>query len=133
MVGRCGADRCRGRRGILAVARRVIGERGDKMRIADIARELGVPRQTVYRYFPSTESMLQRTAIEEMGPYLDDLAAHVQGIHDPAEAVAEGIAHVLEQLPKQKYLGLLIPPGRPGASSAGITSDAAFAFGRQLL
>lgn len=118
---------------ILATARRHIDEHGSAMRIADIARELGVTRQTVYRYFPSTEALLRHTAMAEAGPYLDGLAAHLQGIHDPAEAVVEGIAHTLESLPKEKYLGLLIPPGRAGANSAAVTSDAAFLIGRSII
>jgi AcrR family transcriptional regulator len=118
---------------ILATARRHIDERGSAMRIADVARELGVTRQTVYRYFPSTEALLQHTAMEEADSFLDGLAGHLQGIHDPAEAVVEGIAHTLESLPKDKYLGLLITPGRAGANSAGITSDAAFLIGRSIV
>lgn len=118
---------------ILDAARRAIDQRGEAMRIADIANELGVTRQTVYRYFPSTKALLLHTAIQEAGPYLDNLAIHLQGIHDPAEAVVEAIAHTLEQLPKEKYLGLLITPGRAGANSEGMTSEAAFVFGKSII
>ena len=44
--------------------------------------------------------------------FLDRLAAHLQGITDPVEAVAEAIATALEWLPKDKHIGLLIVPGR---------------------
>ena len=40
--------------------------------------------------------------------FLDRLAAHLQGITDPVEAVTEAIATALEWLPKDKHIGLLI-------------------------
>ena len=43
---------------ILDVADAIIAERGSAVRIADVARTLGVTRQTVYRYFPGTEELL---------------------------------------------------------------------------
>lgn len=118
---------------IVEAARRQIDRRGAAMSIADVARDLGVTRQTVYRYFPSTEALLFATAVVEANPYLDRLAAHLDGIHDPAEAVVEAIAHTLERLPKEKYLGLLMTPGRAGAHSADVTSDVALAFGRSII
>lgn len=118
---------------ILDAARRAIDERGAAMRIADVARDLGVTRQTVYRYFGSTEALLVATAVAEAGPYLDSLTTHLRDIHDPAEAVVEAIAHTLERLPHEKYLGLLLASGRAGAFSAGVTSDVARTFGRSML
>ncbi|WP_244438602.1 helix-turn-helix domain-containing protein, partial [Mycolicibacterium septicum] len=43
---------------ILAAAGKAIDERGADFSIADVARTLGVTRQTVYRYFPSTDALL---------------------------------------------------------------------------
>ncbi|PRC44399.1 TetR family transcriptional regulator, partial [Mycobacterium sp. ITM-2017-0098] len=37
---------------ILSAAEKIVADRGSAMRIADVARELAVTRQTVYRYFP---------------------------------------------------------------------------------
>lgn len=118
---------------ILASAKRAIDRHGSEIRITDIARELGVTRQTVYRYFPSTDSLLIATAISETAPYLDALTRHLAEIHDPAEAVVEAIAHTLERLPEEPYLGLLLSSGRSGAFAAGVTSDTALRFGRTML
>lgn len=118
---------------ILAAAKRAIDARGGDIRIADIARELGVTRQTVYRYFPSTESLLIATAISEAAPFLDSLTEHLADIHDPAAAVVEAIAHTLERLPEERYLGILLAAGHTGAFSAGATSDTALTFGRAML
>ena len=43
---------------ILDAARRRIDLSGKDFGISDVAKDVGVTRQTVYRYFPSTESLL---------------------------------------------------------------------------
>jgi AcrR family transcriptional regulator len=118
---------------ILAAAKQAIDTRGSNIRIADIARDLGVTRQTVYRYFPSTEALMIATAVSEAAPFLDSLTEHLAEIHDPAAAVVEAIAHTLERLPEERYLGLLLASGRTGAFSAGVTSDTALTFGRAMM
>lgn len=118
---------------ILDAARRRIDRYGKDFGISDVAKDVGVTRQTVYRYFPSTEALLFATSVAEVGPFLDTLAAHVRKIHDPAEAVVEGIAHTLERLPHERYLGLLLTPGKASAFSAGVTSDMAMTFGRSIV
>ncbi len=118
---------------ILDAARRRIDQSGRDFGISDVAKDVGVTRQTVYRYFPSTEALLFATSVAEVGPFLDSLAKHVRKIHDPAEAVVEGIAHTLERLPHESYLSLLLTPGKASAFSAGVTSDMAMSFGRSLL
>ncbi|MFD4293081.1 TetR/AcrR family transcriptional regulator [Rhodococcus sp. NPDC058505] len=118
---------------ILAAARRALDRSGGDVSITEVARDLGVTRQTVYRYFPTTEALLGATVIAQAGPFLDLLAAHLGGIGDPAEAVVEGIAYTLEQIPEETYLNMVLAPGRASAFSAGVTSDAALAFGRSIL
>jgi AcrR family transcriptional regulator len=118
---------------ILDAARRRIDKSGKDFGISDVAKDVGVTRQTVYRYFPSTEALLFATSVAEVGPFLDSLAAHVRRIHDPGEAVVEGIAHTLERLPHERYLGLLLTPGKASAFSAGVTSDMALSFGRSIV
>lgn len=118
---------------ILEAAKRRIDQFGKDFGISDVAKDVGVTRQTVYRYFPSTEALLFATSVSEVGPFLDSLARHVREIHDPAEVVVEGIAHTLERLPRERYLGLLLTPGKASAFSAGVTSDMAMSFGRAIV
>ncbi|MGH3725222.1 MAG: TetR/AcrR family transcriptional regulator [Mycobacterium sp.] len=101
--------------------------------ISEIAQSLGVTRQTVYRYFPTLESLLQATAISAVGGFLDRLAEHLRHIADPTEAVVEGIAYTLEQLTQDRYLSLVLQPGKASAYAAGVTSEASIAFGRSML
>ena len=118
---------------ILAAANKAIDARGADLSIADVARTLGVTRQTVYRYFPSTDALLQAAAMAAATGFLDRMAAHLAGITDPADAVTEGIATAVEALPHDKHMGLLLGPERVSAFSAEVTSDVALAFAGSLL
>ena len=118
---------------ILDAAGKAIDARGADFSIADVARTLGVTRQTVYRYFPSTESLLVAAAVHAATDFLDRMATHLQGITDPVEAVTEGIATALEWLPKDKHIGLLIVPGRADAHTESVTSDVAVQFANSML
>lgn len=97
---------------ILAAAGTAIDEHGADIGIADIARTLGVTRQTVYRWFASTDALLVAAAEHAAIDFLDRLADHPKGITEPVEALAEAIASALEWLPKDKHIGLLIVPAR---------------------
>lgn len=118
---------------ILAAASAAIDVRGPDLSIADVARTLGVTRQTVYRYFPSTDALLVAAALDAADGFLDRLAAHVVGITDPADAVTEGIATALEWLPHDKHIGLLLAPDRDNAFTANVTSDVAVQFASSML
>ncbi|MCV7280538.1 TetR/AcrR family transcriptional regulator [Mycolicibacterium flavescens] len=118
---------------ILDAAGNAIDARGADFSITDVARTLGVTRQTVYRYFPSTDALLQASAQRAATGFLDRLAAHLQGVTEPDEAVAEGIATALEWLPEDKHIGLLLTPGRAGAFSQTVTSDVALQFANSML
>jgi AcrR family transcriptional regulator len=118
---------------ILDAASKAIDMRGADVSIADVARTLGVTRQTVYRYFPSAEALLVAAAVHAASGFLDRLAAHVRGITDPADAVAEAVAATLEWLPEDQHLGLLIAPGRPSRHAESVTSDVALDFGHSMV
>lgn len=118
---------------ILDAAGRTIEERGAEFSIADVARAVGVTRQTVYRYFPSTDALLVAAAVHAAGDFLDRLAAHLRGITDPVDAVAEAIAVTLDWLPDDKHIGLLVAPGRPTVHTESVTSDVAIRFANSIL
>jgi AcrR family transcriptional regulator len=118
---------------ILAAAGKAIDERGADFSIADVARTLGVTRQTVYRYFPSTDALLVAAAVHAATGFLDRLAGHLAGISNPVDAVTEGIATALEWLPKDKHIGLLLMPGGASAHTESVTSDVALQFANSML
>jgi AcrR family transcriptional regulator len=118
---------------ILAAAGKAIDERGAEISIADVARTLGVTRQTVYRYFPSTDALLVAAAVHAADDFLERVADHVRGINDPVAAVTEAVATALEWLPKDKHIGLLVAPGRPNAHTESVTSDVALQFANSMV
>ena len=118
---------------ILDAASKAVDERGADVSIADVARTLGVTRQTVYRYFASTEALLVAAAVHAADDFLDRLAEHLRGLTDPVDAVTEAIATALEWLPKDKHIGLLIAPGRADEHTASVTSDVALQFANAVL
>lgn len=117
---------------ILAAAGKAIEDHGADFSISDVARTVGVTRQTVYRYFPSTEALLVAAAVHAVDGFLERLAAHVAGLTDPADAVTEAVATALEWLPREKYIGLLMVPGG-AAHVESVTSDVALRFARDMV
>lgn len=117
---------------IIEAARASIDATGS-VSVSEVATQLGITRQTVYRYFPTLDALLAGTAMSAVGAFLDRLARDLHAITDPTTAVVEGIAYTLEQLPKDRYLALVMEPGRASAFAAGITSQTAIAFGRSIL
>lgn len=118
---------------ILAAANEAIDNRGADFSIADVARTLGVTRQTVYRYFPSTDALLRTAATHAATGFLDRLAAHLSDITDPVEAITEGIATALEWLPTDKHIGLLLSRDRGNSFTAEVTSEVALQFANAML
>jgi AcrR family transcriptional regulator len=118
---------------ILDAADKIISERGSAMRIADVARTLGVTRQTVYRYFPGTEALLVASAMRSADGLLGHLATHVKGITDPVVAVTEGVAFCLEQLASDNQVEFVLHQRDRSGQTISIMSDTALTFGRSML
>ncbi len=118
---------------ILDAADRIIEERGSAMRIADVARALGVTRQTVYRYFPGTEALLVATAMRSADGFLDHMAEHLDGITDPVVAMTEGMAFAIEELASDNQVEFVLSQRQRGGKKVSIISDTALAFGRSML
>ena len=75
---------------ILDAVDTILAEDTGSMRIADVARALGVTRQTVYRYFATADDLMRAAGIASVDGFLDELTECVRGIHDPADAMTEG-------------------------------------------
>ncbi len=118
---------------ILDVADAIIAERGSAVRIADVARTLGVTRQTVYRYFPSSEELLLASGMRTADGFLDQLAEHTRGLTEPAAAMVEGIAFAVETLAHDAQFANLLRNGSKRGSAVSLTSDTSKAFSRSML
>jgi AcrR family transcriptional regulator len=107
----------------------VVAENGPALHLADVARRLGVTRQTVYRYFPNADALLMASAMRAVGGFLDQVAERARGLNDPVRAIVECVSLGVEHLAGDPQLeGLLT-----GDTAASLTSDTAKAFCLSLL
>jgi AcrR family transcriptional regulator len=119
---------------VLDAARRSIGQAGAGFGLSDVARELGVTRQTVYRYYPSAEDLLLATALDSSADFLTRLDATLAAVDGPAATVVvEGVALALESMADDAVLGHVLSTGRIGAFAQGFTSPYAQKVGRAML
>jgi AcrR family transcriptional regulator len=119
---------------IIAAAMRCLDRYGAaKTGLSDVAAELGVTRQTVYRLFPSTEHLFFAVAEAGADDFVDRMVARVRHQKDPAEVLVECLAYTLERLPKERYLSLLLLPDSRAVFTRRITSAAGFALTNTLL
>lgn len=69
-----------------------------KTTAADIAREAGVSRATLYRRFPSHNDIFLAVLARDSWEMVEACAVTLEGITDPAEHVVEGILYVLDEI-----------------------------------
>lgn len=113
---------------ILSAVDEEIAEHGAAIRIADVARRLGVTRQTVYRYFPNADTMLIASAMRAVNGFIDRLADHVSGLKDPVTAVVESVSFGIEHLSGDPQLEKLLARRDEGEPVTSLTSDTALTF-----
>ncbi|QNG20708.1 TetR/AcrR family transcriptional regulator [Rhodococcus triatomae] len=120
-------------RRIVAAAVEVIGRTGAAVGIADVAESLGVIRQTVYRYFPSSDALMRAAAIASVDGFLDRLTERVRGLEDPVEALVEGVVYTLDEVRRTPHLGLVLSGSYTNVHPEGLTSGEARAFGMTMI
>jgi AcrR family transcriptional regulator len=129
------ADEARAR--IMATTRERLAAVGTTS-TSDVAERLGVTRQTVYRYYPTTEDLLNAAALDAIAELVDQLAGHVKQYlaatsGDAGDAVVEVVGYVYEHLRNDPALNRMLAPGRLSSTVAGLTLPSSIALGRDLL
>jgi AcrR family transcriptional regulator len=113
---------------ILDAVDEVVVEHGSAIRLADVARKLGVTRQTVYRYFPNADALLIASAMRAVDGFIDQLVRHVRGLNDPVAAVVESVSFGVENLSGDPQLERVLAGRDEGEPVTSLTSDTAIAF-----
>ena len=113
---------------ILTAVDEEVAERGSAIRLADVARRLGVTRQTVYRYFPNADALLIASSMRAVNGFIDQLVEHGSGVNDPVTAVVECVSFGIENLSGDPQLERLLTRRHEGEPVTSLTSDTAFAF-----
>jgi AcrR family transcriptional regulator len=84
--------------------------------VTNVADALGITRRTVYRYFAGTEELF--TAVADVA--LQGFVAQVEKISadmDVAEQLVEVVAYIIERLPREPQLALLLANDRSNSLS----------------
>ncbi|MFZ2872599.1 TetR/AcrR family transcriptional regulator [Zavarzinia sp.] len=79
----------------------------EKTSLLDIARQAGVTRPTVYRYFTSREDVLSAALLQSAAAMARRLIAHIEGEADPAERFVRAILFLLDDVPKEPQLSVM--------------------------
>jgi len=124
-AGRPPADDEEATQRIRDAARRCIDRSGVNVRIAEVARELGVSRPTIYRHYASGQAVLLAVALESIEPLRARVASMDVDLRaSPAEVVAEVGCLLFEWLSRDSQLRQLTRFGAGGATD-DVTSSAA--------
>ena len=113
---------------ILSAVDEEIAERGPAIRLADIARRLGVTRQTVYRYFPNADALLIASGMRVVDGFIDQIVERVNGVNDPVTAIVESVSFGIESLAGDPQLENLLNRRQEGEAVTSLTSDTAVTF-----
>jgi AcrR family transcriptional regulator len=132
--GRPPASDTEARQRIVDATVRCIDRHGvTKTTLSDVATELGVTRQTVYRHFGRINDIIGEVAAQGAESFVDRLIAHLQGITDPADAVVEGMVFCVRTIPTEPRLSLLLQLGDSSAFGRGATTRDTIAYGAEML
>jgi AcrR family transcriptional regulator len=113
---------------ILSAVDEEVAEHGAAIRLADVARRIGVTRQTVYRYFPNADALLMASAMRAVNGFIDQVAAHVGDYNDPVAAVIESVSFGVENLSGDPQLENLLTRREEDDTPISLTSDTAISF-----
>ncbi|MFI0451877.1 TetR/AcrR family transcriptional regulator [Actinomadura sp. 6N118] len=132
--GRPPASDAEARQRIIDATVRCIDRHGvTKTTLSDVAGELGVTRQTVYRHFGRISDIIGEVAAQGAESFVELLIAHLHGITDPAEAVVEGMVFCVRTIPTEPRLSLLLQLGDTTAFGRGATTRDTIAYGAEML
>jgi AcrR family transcriptional regulator len=111
---------------ILAATRQVVAERGpDRFTMSAIAKAAGVSRPTLYRWFPTKDSLLEEFSAYEQRVFAERLRAVVSNRRTPARRLDAALRFVVT------YLDGLMGPDPIGADPAFAMQSLAAALAPQ--
>ncbi len=104
-----------------------------KTTLSDVASELGVTRQTVYRYYANLAELLGAVAQAGLEDFVGRMERHLSTFDTPAEAVIEAVVFAVEAIPHERHIGALFQAGETEVFSRDVTSSMAFGLGADVL
>lgn len=101
--------------------------------LSAVAADLGITRPTVYRLFPSTEDLLTAAAEVALDGWTARIGLLANDFDDPVDFLVESVAHLVEQLPGEPLLTVLLKTDRMLAVTQQMVTPGAVARSRVML
>jgi AcrR family transcriptional regulator len=122
------------RRRIVAAAAACVEQFGPaKTTLSDVASELGVTRQTVYRYYANLGDLLAAVAQSGVEDFAERMAAHLAEFSTPVDVAVESIVWCVQTIPHEPFIGALLQAGEADVFSRAVTSSLALSVGSAIL
>ena len=132
-AGRPPADDDEARKRIIDVTLRLVDRRGAaQTTVADIAEALGITRRTIYRYFAGTEELFTAVAAVSLQSFMTQIE-NITADMDVAAQLVEVTAYIIERLPHEPQLTLLLANDRSNSFSRTMLTPNAIARCREIL
>jgi AcrR family transcriptional regulator len=98
-----------------------------------VASELGVTRQTVYRYYANLGQLLAAVAQDGVDDFTERMAAHLAQFGTPVDVAVESVVWCVQTIPHEPFIGALLQAGEADAFSRAVTSSLALSVGSGIL
>ena len=79
-----------------------------RLSMGDVARRAGLSRQTLYRHFPSKESLISAVIVSEAAVLIEEVIAATESLTDPREALEAAILATLRATREHPLLDRLL-------------------------
>lgn len=127
------ADDDEARKRIIEATMRVIDRRGPAATtLADVADSLRITRRTIYRYFAGTEELFTAVAVQALDGFVSHVDDLVAGL-DVGEQLIEIVAYIIERLPHEPQLALLLAHDRANSLARNMVDRDAIVRCREIL
>jgi AcrR family transcriptional regulator len=128
------ADDAEARKRIVDAALTCIERRGrGHASISDVADTLGITRRTVYRYFANTEDLFIAAADVALSGFVAQIEGITADIDHVSEHLVEIVAYIIERLPDEPMLQLLLENDRSNQFSRRLLEPVVIARCRTIL
>lgn len=98
-----------------------------------IADDLGITRRTLYRYFANIDDLFRAVALQAFATYQARLEEATASISEPGEFAIEAVAWIVETLPEEPLLTLLLQAGHTDAFTESMMAPEVIANCREIL
>ncbi|ORB32576.1 TetR/AcrR family transcriptional regulator [Mycolicibacterium parafortuitum] len=128
------ADDTEARQRILAAALASIERRGPALTtLTEVAADLGITRPTVYRHFGSTDELLAAAAEIALGHWTARIGRMAEMREDPTDFLVDAVAYLIEKLPGEPLLAMMLETDRMRVMSRQMVMPAAVRRSKSML